>query len=42
MQKFALLPHDFSLTTGELSDTFKLKRDVVTKMYKDLIEKMYE
>jgi long-chain-fatty-acid--CoA ligase ACSBG len=41
IQKFAILPHEFSLPTGELSPTMKLKRGFVLDKYKNIIEKFY-
>lgn len=42
IQKIAVLPADFSIATGELGPTMKLKRSNVTKKYKDIIEKLYQ
>ena len=33
--------HDFSLATGELTPTLKLKRGYICSRYKEEIEKMY-
>jgi len=42
VQKFTILPKNFSEEFNQLTPTKKLKRAVVEKQYKDLIDKMYE
>jgi len=42
VQKFSILPRDFSVDTGELTATLKLKRSVVYDKYLDIIDAMYE
>jgi len=42
IRKFALLDKPFTLETGELTPTLKLKRKVIEERYKNLIEGMYE
>ena len=41
IKKFTLLPNEFSIDAGELTATLKLKRKVITKKYKEIIDKMY-
>lgn len=42
VKRFTLLAEPFSMQRGELTDTLKLKRSVVARNYKDIIDKMYE
>ena len=41
IQKWTMLPKDFSEKEGDLTPTLKLKRNVVTAKYADLIESTY-
>ena len=41
IKKFTLLPKEFTMEAGEITATLKLKRKVIQKKYKELIEKMY-
>lgn len=41
IKKFTLLPKEFSIDAGEITATLKLKRKVIQKKYKELIDKMY-
>ena len=41
IQKFTILPHDFSIETGELTPTFKTKRSVIQNKHKHMVEKIY-
>lgn len=41
IKRITLLPRNFSIEAGELTNTLKLKRRVIYENYKDVIEKMY-
>ncbi|MDF2553296.1 MAG: long-chain fatty acid--CoA ligase [Chryseobacterium sp.] len=41
VKKFTLMPSEFEISSGEITPTLKVKRNVVLKKYADLIEKMY-
>ncbi len=41
IKKFTLLPEEFTIAAGELTATLKLKRKVISKKYKEIIDKMY-
>ena len=41
MKKIAILPHDLSQETGELTPTLKVKRAVVTAKHDQAIEQLY-
>ena len=41
IKRFTLLPHHFSMENGEITNTLKLRRGMVNKHYKDIIDGMY-
>jgi long-chain acyl-CoA synthetase len=41
VKRFAILDHDLSQETGELTPTLKVKRSVVNDMYADVLDRLY-
>lgn len=41
IKKFTVLPKAFSMETGELTNTLKVRRSIINKLYKKEIEAMY-
>ena len=41
IKKFELLPHEWTIDTGEMTPKLSLKRKVVMEKYKDVIERIY-
>ena len=42
LKKFALVDHEFSQESGELTPTLKVKRKVVIQRYRALLDSMYD
>ena len=41
IRRFALLPRDFSIDEDEITPSLKVKRKMIDKKYKDIIDLMY-
>jgi long-chain acyl-CoA synthetase len=41
VKKFVLMPSDFEISSGEITPTLKIKRNIVLQKYAALIDKMY-
>ena len=41
IQKFTILPRDFSVETGEITPTFKTKRSVIHNKFEKMADKIY-
>jgi len=41
IKQFKILPAEFTVESGELTPTMKMKRNVVLKRYKEVIQGMY-
>lgn len=42
IRRFTIIPHHFSVESGELTDTLKIRRPIIYKNYQDIIDKMYD
>lgn len=41
VKKFVLMPSEFEISSGEITPTLKIKRNIVLQKYKELIDSMY-
>ena len=41
VKRFTLLPNQFTMEKGELTNTLKIRRKVLEKNYSDVIDNMY-
>ena len=42
VKRFTLIAHHFSMENGELTNTLKIRRPIIYKNYKEVINKMYD
>ena len=42
IKRFTLIPHNFTMEAGELTNTLKIKRRVLARNYASEIDQMYE
>lgn len=42
VKRFTLIAHHFSMESGELTNTLKMRRPIIYKNFKEVIDKMYE
>ena len=42
IKRFTLMPQPFSMKKGEITNTLKIKRNVLNTRYADVIEAMYQ
>ena len=42
VKRFTILPREFTIEDGELTGTLKVKRNVVTDHFAEVIDSMYE
>lgn len=42
IRRFTIIPHHFSVESGELTDTLKIRRPIIYKNYQEIIDKMYD
>ena len=42
IKRFTLIAHHCSMESGELTNTLKIRRPVIYKNFKEIIDRMYE
>jgi len=42
VKKFELIPQEWTIDTGELTPTLKVKRKIVMEKFKEAVEKIYD